>query len=331
MERKRLNAIVSTKDDAELVPDYANNWRIPRIKFGVTHLLKQPDGKPYRKVIFHGFTHLGNLVAWLLSVRYGGELVLTITGMGRAFSRTTATALMQRFLVLSFYRLAQFRAKAMITQNDRDFHLMSRIVKPSRSTLLRTAGSGLQENYFSQLAKDKRQRLRVGFFSRALPEKEVEEYYAIARAVEEKRPGDFEFVHAGHPGVGDFSKQAICATARAHGVQYSPFKVDARNDVLQCDIIFLPSSYREGLSRILIESMLAGNVVVAKRTSGAEDHIINGVNGYIFKESSEPLKILEEINRDAIEKIGRNAKRYALENFQSRDVDKVYLSAYQLQ
>ncbi len=47
------------------------------------------------------------------------------------------------------------------------------------------------------------------------------------------------------------------------------------------DAVVLPS-YTEGLSRTILESMSCGTPVIASAISGSEDHVQNGVTGYLF-------------------------------------------------
>jgi glycosyltransferase involved in cell wall biosynthesis len=61
--------------------------------------------------------------------------------------------------------------------------------------------------------------------------------------------------------------------------------------------IFVLATYREGLSRVLLEAMAAGRAIVSTRVPGCTDLIRDGWNGFLVapKESGELAQAIERL------------------------------------
>lgn len=329
----RLAAVASLSDDSAKIQDWASDAPHCVIAPGLGGLRRA--AKTLRAAgtgLCHGFTHAGNMVALALGLMLWVPVVMNVTGMGRAFSSTGLRYRVLRVALLGFYFLAQFLVRYVIVQNKDDAALFARIFLPwMRRKILRTNGSGIAPDFFQGVTPAEiggpETKIRVGFFSRALPEKGVLEFYALARSYQD-RP-DIGFFHIGHAGVGDFAPDAIQAHAAASNVSYLSFQPDPRQFQLAMDIVVLPSNYREGFSRLSIEAMLAGKVVVAQETTGVRDHLHTAQNGFLYRGAEAlPAAFSQALSQDPAS-IGAAAKAYALAHFDVADVDRVYLKAYQ--
>lgn len=282
--------------------------------------------------IIHGFTHVGNFLAWLTSSINSSKLILTVTGMGKAFSSNSIYNRVLQTVILAFYWVARFKTSAIIVQNKDDFLLFSRLLgRNSRKKLFITNGSGIDLSYFDGvqpyiLPNRSLGSITIGFFSRALPQKGVKEFYELASSY--SSVGSFRFVHVGHPGYGEYAPDGIKSTASQMNVEYYDFAVDIRPFLLATDIVIIPSAYREGLSRLFIEAMLAGKVVVARDTTGVRDHIKSDDNAVLYRNNLKGA--LEHAFTMNLGEIGKRARLYAENNFDVKIVDGVYRKAYGL-
>lgn len=98
------------------------------------------------------------------------------------------------------------------------------------------------------------------------------------------------------------------------------------------DALLLPS-YSEGFSRIIPEAMSCGTPVIGTKITGTEDHIRNGINGFLFPphDVSGLTRILEScvLNPHVIRGMRSSTQDYAQKNFRwseivARIVDEVY-------
>ena len=282
--------------------------------------------------ILHSFTHLGNVIAIFGALVFRKKAVLTVTGMGRSFNYPGVVGLICRNGIRAFYFVAQFSADAIIVQNQDDYNeLHGRTLLPYRLRLMKTAGSGIPLDYFHQVVPSqalKSSKTKVGFFSRALKQKGVEEFYLLAKKF--AGSDEFIFVHVGHPGTGKFSPIKIKDTARNFNVEYRASVLDLRAWLLAVDIVVIPSSYREGLSRLLIEAMLAGKVIVARDTTGVRDHLEDGINGFVYYSEKELFATFDKSVCAIGSSVHQNAQSYARCYFDVDKVDSVYFDAYRI-
>ena len=100
-----------------------------------------------------------------------------------------------------------------------------------------------------------------------------------------------------------------------------------------CDIVVLPS-WREGLSRALVEASSMECPIITTNISGCKDVITNEVNGYLVEIKNSKLieeSIIRILNnkKKAIE-LGKNARRIAQKNFDIEIINRRTIDLYLL-
>ncbi len=98
------------------------------------------------------------------------------------------------------------------------------------------------------------------------------------------------------------------------------------------DALILPS-YTEGFSRVICESMLCGTPVIGSRIAGTEDHVKDGLNGFLFPagETESLAAIIGSIldNPSVIRDLRKSTLNYAQETLAwPRLVDRIVAEAY---
>ncbi|MBL4768050.1 MAG: hypothetical protein JKY94_10100, partial [Rhodobacteraceae bacterium] len=244
----RLSAVVSLTDDKVNVAEAVKQVQTETIRLTLPGILKTARRlRASGTEICHGFTHAGNMAALLQGVVLGLPVIMNITGMGRAFSTTSLYNTLLRVGLLGFYTLSQGMVRNIIVQNQDDARLISRTFLPwMRHKILCTNGSGIAPAFFRRVRPEiigtAQTPIRVGFFSRALPEKGVLDFYALADRHRANK--EIAFHHIGHPGAEGFASDQIEEYAKRHNLTYLPFQVDPRPWLLAMDIVVLPSHYR---------------------------------------------------------------------------------------
>ena len=93
-----------------------------------------------------------------------------------------------------------------------------------------------------------------------------------------------------------------------------------------------PSWYREGLPKSVIEAEAIGRPVVTTDSVGCRDTVIDGKNGYMIpiKDSDALAMALKNLidNPDLRQTMGRNARDFAVNRFDIKDVVNVHLDVY---
>lgn len=275
--------------------------------------------------VVHSFTHIANLIS-LLFCKRNHRVLCTVTGLGRLWSSSGLVTNFLRYVVCGCYRLCYKRAKVFIFQNelDRKYFIEEVFLSSSPPIIYTTPGSGVDFSRYNSVAEKKFSNKieRIGFFSRADQLKGVGDFYWIADKLRE-----IQFVHAGHPGNGTFSQNAINSTAAKFGVEYLGVLSYPETEIAKCDLVFIPSRYREGVPRLLLECFVLGIPTISYGGAGLSDHVVDAFNSFIVKDKEEALNLIKSLSTKQLQNISINQKKYAVEIFSSDKVNDIYFEA----
>lgn len=114
-------------------------------------------------------------------------------------------------------------------------------------------------------------------------------------------------------------------------IEILPFQEDLKELRKNTDIALMCSG-NEALGRVTIESMLSENLVIGADAAGTKEIIRDGVTGYLY-ESGNSKSLGKKIyditgNWDSQERIIRNAKKYAIQNYDMNRYAEKILSIY---
>ncbi len=115
-------------------------------------------------------------------------------------------------------------------------------------------------------------------------------------------------------------------------IQWLGHRTDVLELLKQSHIMAFPSWYREGLPKSVIEAEAIGRPVVTTDSVGCRDTVIDGYNGFMIpaKDSDALASALKKLI-DAPElrqTMGRNAREFAVDKFDIKDVITVHLQVY---
>lgn len=243
------------------------------IKYLVIFRRQKPDA-------FLGFT--------VKPVLYGGIVarvcriasVLTITGLGTIFIQENRTTKLVEIL----YRLALRKARVVLFQNHDDLAVFVNRALVAQKITSVVPGSGVDLKYFPFTPKnDSSQTGGIKFLmaSRLLRDKGVFEYVSAATITRLIFP-ETKFLLAGPIDVGNPNavlEEQVIEWGQAGVIKYLGNIDNIIPLIQEVDCIVLPS-YREGLSRILLEASAIGRPVIATATAGCREVIDEGVNGF---------------------------------------------------
>lgn len=263
---------------------------------------------------FHGFTHLGNLLVLLCFWRLD-KIIFTITGQGKLFMYRRY--FIHKILLILFYRA--FRNKAVfIVQNNDDYIYYKEIIGVKK--VLKTAGSGVRICRDMKLSSKNYGKTRIGFASRPNRDKG---YHIFLDAVELFH-NKFRFVRAGSKPIDNKLSRREKKVISMGWIDNLGRLKDMDDFFNAVDIVVLLSNYREGVPRLLLESMNHNKLVLAIDTFGVRDHL-NQNNGYLIENVNSFFDLLEAGSFDFSR--SDKGKSYAEEYFDVIKVIDVYLEA----
>jgi glycosyltransferase involved in cell wall biosynthesis len=237
-----------------------------------------------RPDIVHGASPKGILYGGIAS-RLAGvpSLVLAISGMGYAFAEGGGRDLSRQLLGKVISALARLgfghRNKKVIVQNtdDKEWVTQSRLCPREDVHLI--PGSGVDAVFF-QVSSSNKTPLVV-FPARLLRDKGVIEFADAVRLIKARVPG-WRFLIAGAADYRSPSAVPRAAVEKwvAEGLVEWPGHVSDMAPLLaQASIVCLPSYYREGLPKALLEAEAAGCAVITADSVGCREAIVAGETG----------------------------------------------------
>ncbi|MER9431595.1 glycosyltransferase family 4 protein [Mesorhizobium sp. M0408] len=222
----------------------------------------------------------GSLAANWLSI----PVINNVPGLGSAFSGNGLVKL----VVERLYRISFRRAVKVIFQNEQDRELFSdrRLVEPKKALVV--PGSGIDLSHFQNSRRSTNDNSAEGltfiFVGRLLREKGVVEFVEAARLVKRLRPTlRFQILGFVAEGSKAVTHAELVAWQEAGIIEYLGSSDDVRPFVQNADCVVLPSFYREGTPRSLLEAAALSRPIITTDWVGCRDVVDDGVNGYLCR------------------------------------------------
>ncbi len=271
-------------------------------------------------------------------------VVRTVTGMGYVFSSNSVIAQ----LLKPFYRMAQKRAIAytdvVIFQNEDDkaYFEKYKLVPAEKSKLVRSSGLNVEDFLKNKPNETEvvkiRKQLHAGendvvvtMVARLVKDKGVLEFLKTAKQLSQY--SNIKFVLVGP--LGSEGKQAIEKKTIEYYAQYVNYIGSVSNVVkvlAASDMFVLPTYYREGLPRILLEAGALGLPLITTDMPGCRDVVKDGWNGYLVptRDSNALANAVKKLsdNKELREEMGAKNPIFIKNNFSLSQVSSAYMDIY---
>ena len=242
--------------------------------------------KKFRPDVYVSYTTKPNIYGSLAARLFGVPAVNNIAGLGNVFVRGG----LLRSIVKQLYRLALAKSSCVFFQNveDRNYFIDERLVQESQADLLPGSGVSLDEFKQSEYVYRTGDKMKFLFVGRLLKDKGVIELVEAARIVKSHYPSIkvslLGFVGVENPSA--LSQEEVDAWVAEDVIEYHGACDDVRPYLRSADCVILPSAYKEGTPRSLIEAGAIGIPLIATDIPGCRDIVNHGVNGYLCKAKS---------------------------------------------
>lgn len=264
----------------------------------------------------------GNLAAQILRI----PVINTISGLGTIFIKKTFSSYVGRLL----YYISFYRTNWVFFQNttDRDQFMQEGIVKSKNSSVV--FGSGVNTIKFFSSRTNNKGKVFL-FVGRLIGDKGIREFIIAAKKIN-IIDGTIKFVIVGELGSNNntaISSAELISLLNESKIIYKGKTDDIVSELIKADVMVLPS-YREGLSKSLIEAAAMKLPIITTNVPGCREVVVHGLNGYLCN-AKDPedlyIKMLDMINLTEIERIkmGECSRRVAEDTFDERIIISKYL------
>jgi glycosyltransferase involved in cell wall biosynthesis len=261
------------------------------------------------------------------------SLINAVCGLGILYTDGFKSAI-KRLLPVILRKVLKRENSIVIFQNmeDRNLFISRGIVGEWQCRYIK--GSGIDLKEFAYTPEPEEGKVRVMFAARMIEEKGVFVLVDAAKKLREKYYDRVQFILCGmiDNNPKSISKETLKAMCDGEYIQWLGHRTDILNILQGSHIVALPSYYREGLPKSLIEAAAVGRPIITTDAVGCRDTVEDGYNGFIVpvKDSdalAEKLSILIE-NKDLRVEMGRNSRKLAERDFSIDNVVAQHLEIY---
>jgi len=265
------------------------------------------------------------------------KVMRTITGMGRIFTEQS----FKNSLLTKIYNMLQRsiskRVDFTVFQNDDDamYYKENKLIPQTNAAVIKSSGLDLEKfttNVEEEALKNLQNELKLRsdektfiLVSRMVKQKGIMNYLNAAKLCH-KAGHKFNYLLVGQLDSDESITLNEIEAYKAY-VNYLGRREDVKNILALCDVFVLPTYYREGVPRVLLEASAMGLGLLATNMPGCKDVVIDNYNGNLI-EIEDPHDLSEKMiyiaeNNKRLEKYKYNAQ----EKVKEFDLNKV-VNAY---
>ena len=262
------------------------------------------------------------------------QIVNGVTGLGYLFSSEDAKIRALRKVVLWVLRLLRRRDHVFLFQNPDDELLFQRhqIADPASSVLIK--GSGVDTERFVPQPEPTGPPV-VLFPARMLWHKGVQEFVDAARQLKDKG-GEARFVMVGDTDPDNpagVSANQLQQWEDEGVIEWWGYQESMPDVFAQSHVVCLPSAYREGVPKVLIEAASCGRPIVTTDMPGCREIVNDGENGYLVppQDSTAVVQALTPLIEDAElrRRMGKQGRELVRAEFSVEHVVRSTLEVYE--
>ena len=291
----------------------------------------------YKPKLVHHFTIkpaiYGSLIARFICIK---NVINHITGLGPSFYSNRFKIKFFNNLLKPIYKYAFNNKKSICifhNSNDRDTFIDQGLISPKNTTIIK--GSGVEKDHFNnkKLKDSFNNKIQILFPGRIIREKGIVE---LIDACNELWQEEYKFTLNIAGEIDKHNKSSLQEKNLKKIIINKNINVIGKSenmyDIYQSmDIVVLPS-WREGLSKSLLEAASMSLPIITTDVPGCNDVIIHKYSGILVP--ARDKNALKNAIKDYLKnpsyalKYGRNARKYVIQNFTVQKINQEIIKLY---
>lgn len=262
------------------------------------------------------------------------SVVNAINGLGTFFQNGKADSLTKK-AILQIIRHSH-RRKNIITilqnNDDKNFFTKHHAIPEEKIRIIQ--GSGVDLSEFPYTEEIPAKPLKLILTSRMLREKGILDVIRAAQILKEEYKGKIAFQLCGliEQGAGAISKDELQTLCDGSYIQYLGQRNDVKELLKKSAVALLPSYYREGIPKSLIEATAIGRPIITTDSVGCRETVVDGENGFLIPIKSPEIlaqKIKTLVDDAPLRhRMGLASRRIAEEKFSIAGVIERHFDIY---
>lgn len=246
--------------------------------------------------LIFNFTPKSNIYGSLAARITNVVSINNISGLGSLFTKNNLFSICIKVL----YRLSQSHAQIIFFQNDEDmnFFISNKIITKTKAK--RIPGSGVDLTRFKISPSENDGVVRFVLATRLIYDKGVLQYAEAAKILRNKYGNKVEFVLMGFQDLenpSSIKENEIKTWQKQKVLKFMGSSNSMEKALKKYDCVVLPSFYKEGVPKILLEAASMAKPIVTTDNTGCRDAVEDNVNGYLclIKSTESLVNKLEKI------------------------------------
>jgi glycosyltransferase involved in cell wall biosynthesis len=328
---KYANDLIDLGCAVELVPISSQGMN-PLTDLLLIQKLKKIYDRLDPDFIFH-YTIKPNIYGSIAAGLSGKKSIAITTGLGYVFNKNSFFTKAISYLYSFSFKFAN--EVWFLNEDDQNVFLEKKIIQKNKAFVL--DGEGVDTDYFSSEnchCLPDSSKVTFLLVARMLWDKGVGVYVDAARKIKAEFP-DTNFQLLGAYDVQNpsaISGDIINAWHREGVVEYLGVTNDVRSMICQVHCVVLPSYYREGIPRTLMEAASMSRPIITTDNVGCRNVVIDGETGFLcaVKSASSLADAMRKIihcKADDRRKMGLEGREYMRHRFDEKVIIDIYYNA----
>jgi len=293
--------------------------------------------------VVHNFTIKPNTYSAIAAKLVGTKKIYnSVTGLGYLYRYPWESSIKEKILkkiIYVLYWIGTRVANKTWFQNvdDVNYFESKGLISNNQIVLIRSSGIDVKEWKIESIEENEQSQYKksLGFsvndvvvlmVARALKTKGINEYAEAAKILQAKYKEVKFLLVGGAEEDGNLGLSSDELKNVAANFQWLGHRTDIKQLIAISDICVLPSYYREGVPRSLLEAMALSKPIVTTNSAGCKETIESGVNGFMIEPRNE-RQLAEAIEKLAIdeelrERMGKNGRSKVESEFSEEYVAK---------
>lgn len=249
-----------------------------------------------------------------------------ITGAGYALEKGKKILFQQ--MLFALYRKALSKNTAIFFQNPDDksqFAELGLTEVHQNIQVINGSGVNLEQFPYSEAPVDP---VHFLLMARLIPQKGIYEYVRAAKEIKRSdKSVVFSILGRIEDRPGSIRLQEVEEWQREGIIKYLGTTEDVRPFLKETSVFVLPSYYREGVPRSILEALATGRPIITTNMPGCKETVIEGTNGFLIppKDTKSLVDAMQFFidKKDEIRRMGYASLLLAKDRFDVRTVNSV--------
>lgn len=286
--------------------------------------------------VVHSLTIKPNLYSSIIAKFLKFHHVIAITGLGFIHNPISTSEKIFSKIILYPMKFILSRNGTYVFQNTSDMKKISELLGTDKFNFIETYGSGVNLNLFREINyKDNNERIDIAFAGRLIRDKGINIVKEIANHYNKKNSKKLLFHIFGAPdpmNPRSITQDQLNEIASLPNIKYHGHVNNIYSYLPKYDIFLYPSTYGEGVPKVLLEAAASGLALITSNIAGCKKVNLDSVNGVVINNNDfdDFIRAIEEFisNKNFLKNAKIKSREIAIEKFSEEDVFDKHLDMY---